>query len=73
MYRALSRGRSLPCVHRLPHYSGRGEAKKRIPLFPLLKLAVQLCLPTVLAVELGVSSTVYSLSSFLCPAHIVCP
>lgn len=25
MYRALSRGRRLPCGHRLSHYSGRGE------------------------------------------------
>lgn len=31
MHRALSWGWSVSCGHRLPHYSGRGEARERLP------------------------------------------
>lgn len=66
MHGALSWSWSVSCGHRLPHYSGRGEARERLqplllqPAFP----ALFVCLSMVLVIEPRVSSALGTLASF---------
>lgn len=64
---ALSRSWSLSRGYRLPHYSGRGEARETQPPTSLLKPTFQwncVCLSTVLVAE----ARVFSALGFSCPA-----